>query len=153
MVNVKTSVKLTLSERSVRYSPASGCNIERPSKTLMLSRDRLSQIPMLSVNFKRSKSVQPPPRAHHNKKLKNQRIQQPRSKLKAKARRKVPKVKEIEKLNSRKLSSRSARLSISSKPLSSSSRVSKAKLSRVASGTIVPRLRKEEGKSRGSRIP
>ena len=104
MVNVKTSAKLTLSERSVRYSPASGCNIERPSKTLMLSRDRLSQIPMLSVNFKRSKSVQPLPRVPHNKKPKNRRIQQLRSKVKPKARRKVPKVKEIKKLNSKKLS-------------------------------------------------
>ena len=113
----------------------------------------MSQIPTLSVNFKRSKSVQPPPRALHNKKPKNRRIQQLRSKVKPKARRKVPKVKEIEKLKLKKLSSKSARLSISSKPLSSSSRVSKAKLSRVASGTIVPRLRKEEGKSRGSRIP
>ena len=153
MVNVRTSAKLTLSERSVRYSPASGCNIERPSKTLMLSRDRLSQIPMLSVNFKRSKSVQPPPRVPHNKKPKNQRIQQFRSKVKPKAKRKVPKVKEIKKLNSKKPSNKSARLSISSKPLSSSSRVSKAKLSRVASGIIAPRLRKEEGKSRESRIP
>ena len=153
MVNVKTLVKLTLSERSVRYSPASGCNIERHSKTLMLSRDKLSLIPMLSVNFKRSKSVQPLPRALHNKKPKNRRIQQLRSKVKPKARRKVPKVKEIKKLNSKKLSSKSARLSISSKPLSSLSKARKAKLSRAASESIAPRSRKEEGKSRGSRIP
>ena len=108
---------------------------------------------MLSVNFRRSKSVRPPPRAPLSKKPKNQRTQQLRSKVKPKAKKKAPKVKGMQKQHSRRPSSRSARLSISSKPLSSSSRVSKAKLSRVASGTIVPRLRKEEGKSRGSRIP
>ena len=108
---------------------------------------------MLSVNFRRSKSVQPPPRAPNNKKPKNRRTQHLVSKVKLKAKKRAPKVKVMQKPHSRRPSSRSAKLSINSKPLSSSSRVSKARLSTAASASTAPRSRKEEGKSRGSQIP
>lgn len=121
---------------------------------MKLSKDRLSQILRLSDNFKRRKSEQPPPRVLPSKRPKNRKIQQqPSYPVMLKARKTAQMVKEIKKPHSKKPSSRSAKLSISSKPLSSLSRASKARLSRVASGSNAPRSRKEEVKSRGLRIP
>ena len=119
-VNARTSVKLTLSERFVRSSPAFGCSTERPSKILRLSRDRLSQIQRLSDNFRKSKNGPPPHRVLPNRRLKNRRSQS-RLKARVKAKKKVPKVNKMEKPPSMKLSSRSVKLLTNSR-LSSSLR-------------------------------